>query len=154
MLRMLLNSLFALSINRYPEALIKGAFELRAASLSGYEPMLDRCARCRSERGEALYLDVMNGALLCSDCLTKSGRAIPTPIGDGEKPSDVLCPLSSASLAAMRYSLAAPLSRLFSFELTDAEDQRLFSIAAETYLLSHVGHGFRSLEFYREMKGS
>ena len=155
MLRMVLNSFYALSEARYPKELIKGAFELRAAALSGYEPMLERCGRCGSETyGDAVCLDVMNGALVCSDCLKRSGGTTQVPTGDEPTRTDVLCPLSSAVLAAMRYAMTAPLSRLFSFELTDAEDQRLFETAAQTYLLSHVGHGFRSLDFYREMKGS
>ena len=103
-------------------------------------------------KDDTVYLDVMNGAVVCSDCLRR-GQSIPNT-EDVSPHTDVLCRLSQASLAALRYTAAAPLSRLFSFELTDGEDQRLFSVAAETYLLSHVGHGFRSLDFYREMKGS
>ena len=153
MLRMLLNSFYALATDLYGHELIKGAFEWRAAALSGYEPMLGNCQRCGcAPKDDTVYLDVMNGAVVCSDCIRRS-RNLPTPEDDASH-ADVLCQLSQASLAALRYTAAAPLSRLFSFELTDGEDQRLFSVAAETYLLSHVGHGFRSLDFYREMKGS
>lgn len=152
MLRMLLNSLYALCTDRYPSELIKGAFEWRAASLSGYEPMLLSCHRCGcAVEDGAIYLDVMNGGVVCAECIRRGSGTPHTEDGEGLR--DLLCPLSPASLAALRYCATAPLSRLLSFELTDGEDQRLFSAAAETYLLSHVGHGFRSLDFYRDMKG-
>ena len=153
MLRMVLNSFFAISNQRYPNALIKGAFEWRAAVMSGYEPMLCGCSVCGAETGDnALYLDVMNGGVVCADCLRKKSNL---PINEDEaRNANLLCPLSPAALAALRYVATAPLARLFSFELSDGEDLRLFANAAETYLLSHVGHGFRTLDFYHEITGS
>ena len=152
MLRLMLNSLYALSNGLYSNPIIKGAFELRAAILSGYAPELGGCAECGETSGE-LYFDVMNGAILCADCLRRRGRADRSNTGayDDLRETDVLCPLSPASFAAIRYVATAPLSRLFAFELPDGEDLRLFGIAAETYLLSHVGHGFSTLDFYRSM---
>jgi DNA repair protein RecO (recombination protein O) len=153
MLRLLLNSLYAISRDLYPQELIKGAFELRAAVLSGYAPELDACARCGENKAEELYLDVMNGALLCAECLRTRGQiARPDSVYDDLREAEVLCPLSPAAHAALVYAATAPLSRLFSFELADAEDLRLFAAAAETYLLSHVGHGFDTLDFYRSLR--
>ena len=153
MLRMVLNSFYAIANRRYPNEQIKGTFEFRAAVLSGYEPTLTVCTRCgKAIEGNAIYLDVMNGGVVCADCMRKSA-SLTLPQEDASRNAQTLCPLSQAALAALRYAAVAPLSRLFSFELIDQEDQRLFSTAAETYLLSHVGHGFRTLDFYREMKG-
>ncbi len=152
MLRLLLNSLYAVSHDLYPQEIIKGAFEMRAAAMSGYAPELDTCAFCGTDTGE-LYLDVMNGALLCADCLPnrkKTPRA--DAVYDEIREADVLCPLTPASLAALRYAVSAPLSRLFSFEIKDAEELRLFSAAAQTYLLSHLGRGFDSLNFYHTLR--
>ena len=153
MLRMVLNTFFAISNQRYPNTLIKSAFEWRAAVLSGYEPMLGGCAKCGADMGEqTFYLDVMNGGIVCADCIRKNANL---PIAEDEaRNANLLCPLSPAVLAAMRYVASAPLARLFSFELSDGEDLRLFANAAETYLLSHVGHGFRTLDFYHEITGS
>ena len=153
MLRLLLNSLYAVSRDLYPQPLIKAAFEFRAASISGYEPDLQACAACGCAQHESLYLDVMNGALLCADCLHKRAPAgAQNGAYDDIREADVLCPLSAASRAALCYCISAPVERLFSFELKDGEDLRLFSAAAETYLLSHLGRGFSSLEFYHTMR--
>lgn len=153
MLRLLLNSLYAIGTERYPQEVIKGAFELRAAAMSGYAPILDGCAFCGAGGEKELYLDVMNGALLCSECLQKRGKTVRTPSSyDDIREAEVLCPISAASCAAMRYVTEAPSERLFSFELSDPDDLRLFAAAAETYLLSHIGHGFSTLDFYHSMR--
>lgn len=153
MLRMLLNSLHAISRELYPQPIIKGAFEMRAAAISGYAPDLDACAFCGEKDGKELYLDVMNGALLCSDCLQKKGKRVSLPNAyDDIREAEVLCPLTPASAAAMRYVLSTPQSRLFAFDLCDPDDLRVFAVSAETYLLSHVGHGFDTLDFYHTMR--
>ncbi|MBO5294629.1 MAG: DNA repair protein RecO [Clostridia bacterium] len=151
-LRLLLNSLYAISNALYPFSVIKSAFEFRVAIISGFAPELGGCAECGSEDGE-LYFDVMNGAVLCAECLRKRGREASKmgDYGDDLREADVLCPLSPASFAALRYVATAPLSRLFAFELKDGEDLRLFASATETYLLSHVGHGFGTLDFYANL---
>ncbi len=153
LLRLLLNSLYATGRELYPQEVIKGAFEFRVAGISGYMPDLHACEGCGCENAELFYLDVMNGALFCEECLHK--RA-PTPRGHGSyddiREAEVICPLSPAVNAALRYCLTAPVERLFSFELKDAQDLRDFSKTAQTYLLSHLGRGFDSLAFYHSMK--
>ena len=155
MLRLLLNSLYAVCRDLYPHEIIKGAFELRAAAMSGYEPELGACCRCRKTDADPFYLNVMNGVLICPDCLQKNGSALPkyTPQSyDDVREAEVLCTLSLAVCAAVRYCIAGPLERLFSFGLKDSDDLRAFAKTAETYLLSHLGRGFDSLNFYHAMK--
>ena len=67
-LRLLLNALYAVSHALYPQGLIKGAFELRAAVLSGYAPSFEGCAYCGEDTSDEMYFDIMNGALLCAEC--------------------------------------------------------------------------------------
>lgn len=155
MLRLLLNSLYAISRDLYPQELIKAVFELRAATVSGYAPEPHACAVCGCENSEELYLDVMNGSLLCAECMRgreRTGKPSPNSVYDDLREADVLCPLSAASHAALRYAVTAPQERIFSFEMKDENDLRLFSAAAETYVLSHIGHGFDTLQFYHSMK--
>lgn len=154
MLRLLLNSFYAISNNLYSLELIKGAFEMRAAALSGYEPELARCAVCGKEFSEHWYLDVMNGALLCPECLQKRGRNARPVSSDYDdiREAEILCPISAAVKDALAYCVYAPLSRLFAFELKDEEDLYAFGKTAQTYLLSHLGRGFDSLDFYNTMR--
>jgi DNA repair protein RecO (recombination protein O) len=153
MQRLLLNALYSISIDRHPQEIVKGAFEFRAAFLSGYAPDLSGCTDCKTGEAVDLYLDVMNGALLCASCL--SARATtPKRVGtyDEIREAELLLPLTPEVLAALRYAMGAPLERVFSFGLADREAVTAFESCAERYLLSHLGHGFETLEFYRTMR--
>ena len=153
MLRLLLNALYAISNDLYPHEIIKGAFEWRVMAMSGYEPDLGGCHRCGADSLEALYLDVMNGGVLCGECLHKaSNKPRTSGVYDDLREAEILCQMTPAVLAALRYAMDAPPQRLFSFELADAEDLRLFAHCTETYLLSHIGHGFDTLTFYKSMR--
>lgn len=154
LLRMLLNSLYALGVGKTPRRLIKGVFELRAAAMSGYRPSMISCVQCGEGYPELCYLDVMNGCILCADCKTKlnrlGGRIVDLQKEElGER--SILVPLSSSTLAAVRYALSAPEKKLFSFALKTDEEEIAFSKAAETYLLNHLEHGFDSLDFYHSI---
>ncbi|MBQ9784537.1 MAG: DNA repair protein RecO [Clostridia bacterium] len=155
LLRLLLNSLHATAKDLYPQEIIKGAFELRTAVLAGYAPDLSGCAHCGTESADVMYLNVMNGALVCPVCLKKFGsghRAHSPNAYDDVREAELLCPMTPAVCAALRYCAAAPLSRIFSFELKDASDLADFSKLAQTYILSHLGRGFDSLNFYHAMR--
>ena len=151
LLRLLLNALYAVSFDRYPPELVKAALEFRLSAISGYAPDLTACHRCGAVDAAGYYLDVMNGALICESCLRATDRQPAPP----EDPAGVgaLCPLSPSGLAALRYLLSSPVERVFSFSLSDEDERAAFCKAAETYLLSHLGRGFDSLDFYHSIKG-
>jgi DNA repair protein RecO (recombination protein O) len=152
-LRLALNSYFALTRDIRPEAQIKAVFEWRAAACSGYSPELSRCRVCGAERAEAFYLDVMNGGLICASC-AGSG---PAAAAEGEVPTDafgtrtVYLPLRGQVPAALRYILEVPMKSMLSFELRDPDDLSDLAGICETYLLSHLGTGFNSLKYYHEV---
>ena len=155
MLRLLLNSLYAISKELYPQEIIKGAFELRAMAMSGYAPDLGACAHCGRDEDEHFYLHVMNGSLLCSECFSEKGKEVKKyneGTYDDIRESETVVGLTPAVLAAMRYALSAPLERLFAFGLEEKSDVEDFSRAAQTYLLSHLERGFDSLNFYHSMR--
>ncbi len=153
MLRLLLNSLHATAGELRPQEIIKGAFEMRAAVISGYAPDLHGCAKCQRTEGDIFYLDVMNGVPICADCHAKR-QALPGRFFEAEelREAEILGIMSPAVYAAMRYCTSAPIGRLFSFELHDERDRADFASLAETYILSHIGHGFESLNFYHAMR--
>lgn len=150
-LKMTLNSFFAISSDKKPRSLIKAVYELRAVGSSGYMPDLSGCAFCKKECGEGLYLDVMNGCVICSECMMKrASQAVRHPLDESEERS-VLLPINESVLAAMRYAIYAPGERMLSFKLNGEEENAMFSRAAEEYLLNHLERGFSSLEFYKSL---
>ena len=154
MLRLLLNALHALSYGIRTQEQVKGVFEVRAAVLSGYEPDLSGCSVCGQRDTDPVYLDVMNGALICRDCFGRRQQAVPPAdrYADDLREAEIMEPLSPAALAAWRYAASAPLERILSFELKDEADLACFARSAETYILSHIGHGFEALNFYHTMR--
>ena len=151
MLRLTLNTLFAVMSDRRPLAQIKAVFEIRATAMSGYCPNVDYCEDCESVKADDTYFDIMNGAVICSECLGKRGEIHKRNVSlayDDVRERSILLPLNAASLTAIRYALHSPSEKMLSFVLSEGEDLKTFSKACEEYLLHHLGHGFESLDLY------
>ena len=136
LLSLCLNALYAMSEQKRPQALVKAAFELRAACLAGYEPMLDGCAVCGNPQPDRFH--VSGGGLQCAGCL------LPEDLG-------VRLPVHSGTLAAMRYIVSCDLKRLFSFRLGEDSLKELNDLT-ETYLLTQLERGFFTLDFYKSLR--
>lgn len=149
-LRLILNSFYALENDKKPMSQIKGTFELRAAALSGFMPDVTVCRSCHSPQAELFYLDVMNGRILCPECMRKESLKAVKEQATSEdiREAVIMLPMSPSVTEAVRYVLSCETGRMLAFTLTDAE-LTSFAKVAETYLLSHLGHGFDTLEFYK-----
>lgn len=148
-LQMTLNTLYAIETGLRPLWQIKATYELFAANISGFTPDLHTCRECGRESFEdGLWLDVMNGAIVCSDCLSKTNGSLPVPETDRFETRSILLPLDASALAAMRYVASAPPKRVFAYGLCSDESVQYFCRAAETYLLNHLERGFDTLTFY------
>ena len=150
MLRLTLNTLYAIANDLKPYPQIKAAYELRAMVMSGYMPMLDACGLCGCERSELVYLDVMNGMLKCEECIHKLNSLREINVNE-DGSSVILVPLSYGALSAARYIAEVPLQKLLSFKVEDKALSEL-SRLAETYLLHHLEKSFSSLDFYNSLK--
>ena len=137
LLSLTLNALYALSRRRGEPCLVKAAFELRAACLSGYTPELSGCAVCGAERPEEPRFHLREGALHCAKCRGGVGEGISMPV-------------SPPVLAAMRHVVCGDARRLFSFRLDSGALEELAGVS-EAYLLTQLERGFRTLDFYKQM---
>lgn len=127
LLQLGLNSLFALSSGLYPRSRVKAAFELRVLCLAGFAPAVD---------GEGEFFSLDGGVLH----------------GPGGVPGGGKClPLGTAAREAMRYVAAAPAKRIFAFSLSQ-EAERQFCAVCEGYLLAQLERGFRSLEYWKNLR--
>ena len=136
LLLLCLHTLQALSDHKRPQALIKASFELRAACLAGYTPVLDGCTICGIRSPDRFH--VSGGVLQCAGCLQPDDTGIRLPLQPG-------------TLDAMRYVTACPVRKLFSFELGE-QALKQFADVAETYLLTQLERGFFTLDFYKSLK--
>lgn len=161
-LRLTLNSLYAVCRGVKDQRLIKGTFEWRAAGYSGYLPELGNCHVCGAadarskDDGGICYLDVMNGALMCASCAAgRMERDSALPPGaipvDDDGVRSILLPLDRAVIAAIKYVLEALPERMFAFSLSNDADLDTFSSAGSTYITHHLERGFASLALYNEI---
>lgn len=160
-LRLLLNSFYAISQGEKAFALIKGAFELRAMAISGYMPDMSSCCKCGKESDLLYYFDVMNGCINCETCFTAPSldetathdEAIPgerdTINSLGER--NTFIPISYGVLSAVRHILSTDSKRLFAFKINSSDDVYTFSRLAEIYVTWHLERGFTTLDFYKSL---
>ncbi len=148
LLRLALNSLYAISSGKYDLNKVKAAFEIRAASILGFMPDITSCSSCGRDKG-AFYFDIMAGAIACTEC-HKRNEAAHVTLSDAHE-SHVIAMLTEGAKDALAYAIYAPLERIFSFNISD-EDKELFCIAAEKYIVNHLERSYKALNFYNEVK--
>ncbi len=148
LLRLSLNSLYAISTGKYDLEKIKSAFEIRAVSILGFMPNILSCHLC-DEKGGDFFFDIMGGVIECRACHDKRAKARIEPEDPHE--SHILCILSEGAKIALGYCIYSPLERIFSFNIS-GDDMRLFSKAAEEYILNQFERSYKSLDFYKSVK--
>ena len=137
LLSLILNSLYALDKLKKPQEQVKAAFELKTACLAGYEPLLEGCAICGVEPEKPAF-HITEGVLHCAACREEVGEGISMP-------------LTPAAVSAMRYVAYGDPKRLFSFQL-DSVSQSRMADACEAFLAAQLERGFRTLDFYKQLK--
>ena len=147
-----LNALHMLSTTEGENPRIKGGFEMRAACIGGFTPDLGRCRRCHKPVVGDSFLDVMNGALICTECHSHAEGLIPLTQNEDLHERKVLCQLSPGSAAALSYVATAAPKRVFAFRITDARELDEFGRAAEHYLLHHLERSFPTLENLKKLE--
>ena len=148
LLRLALNSLYAISQGKYDLNKVKAVFEMRAMSILGFMPEVLECHSCARRDGE-FFFDIMAGALECFDCHKKSVASHTTLSEEHE--GHIVSILSEGAKTAMCYAIYSPIEKMFSFNISD-EDMQLFAKASERYLINHLERSYKTLEFYNEVK--
>lgn len=134
-LRLALNSFYALEKGLCPQNVIKAAFELRYMALCGYAPDFAACAQC-GETGRGGYINMESGVFLCESC-----RKAPS-YGDKY--------LDKTAAEGAKYITSCDLKRLFSFKLPE-ESLALLGDFCEEYLINKTEQSYRALDFYRSL---
>ncbi len=133
-LRLLLNSLYALEKEVTSRMLLKAAFELRLCCECGFEPSPDYCSVCGDEEMDECCIDTAEGEIYCKNCASKG---------------DNVFPLSSGNRLALKHIAQSELSKFISFRMSDVDLLSLSRIA-ERYFLQRAERGFKTLSFYKQ----
>ena len=147
LLRLSLNTLYAISEGKHSVRKIKAAFEIRCAATLGFMPDVIGCSECGRRDGN-FYLDIMGGSILCYECNAKREKMHALPLNPHE--SYIVSILSETAKVALEYAIHCPVEKIFSFSIPD-EDMNLFCKAAEQYILNQMERSYKTLEFYHEL---
>ncbi len=147
LLSLALNSMHLVQSADRPVKLIKAVFEMRCAVICGFTPDITGCRICGQTKNE-LFLEVMNGTVICADC-----KAILLSVNEsvdinGER--ILIIPLSLSALNAIQHIVYSEPKKIFSFNII-GDDARLLYSACEKYLLNHLERTFSSLEYFHSI---
>ena len=135
-LRLLLNCLYMISEHKADLRAIKAVFELRTMSECGFLPQLVCCRDCGTyDAGDAFYLDVQEGHLLCADCAAKQGNT---------------CNLDQGALYALRHICLVDDKKIFAFKISVGSLEKLAAVA-ERYALVHLDKPLKSYDFLKSL---
>ncbi|SHM57101.1 DNA replication and repair protein RecO [Anaerosporobacter mobilis DSM 15930] len=128
-LKLLYQSLRALTKGTIPYPLIRYIFELKIMTLNGEAVQVFECVKCgKKEKLNALSLS--SGGLVCLDCLTKEGRVIH---------------LQDSTIYAMQFIIASSIEKLYTFTVSDSVLSEL-RYCMKHYITMYIDKEFKTLE--------
>lgn len=107
---------------------------MRLASLAGYMPDLRMCRVCGEYSCDNMLFLPRSGAIECAGCHSENG--------------EMNISLNPSSLTALRHTIYADDSKLFSFALPES-DLDVLNEASENYLKYMFEKDFSTLSFYK-----
>ena len=128
MLKLLYQTMKALTSPHIPNLLIRRIFELKAFCINGEGPQVFQCVRCQKREGQMVF-SAREGGIICQD---------------REKISDGI-PLDNSTLYTMQYIESSTIEKLYTFTVSEAVLETLSRIL-ERYCLLYVDKRFKSLE--------
>ena len=138
LLRLTLNTLFALNQGKKSPQLIKAAYEMKVCDIEGFTPHTFECMECGNdiETAPICYFNVLDGGILCSNCCQILERTI--------------LKISVPTLNAINFILDSDIKSFLSFQL-NPEVLTEFSTACERYFLTQSGFRPKTLEYCKKV---
>ncbi len=109
MLRLCLNSLYALSELEINPLKILVVFYLKSAKISGYAPEVNRCINC-GKTEDICFFSPLSGGVLCTGCGTHEPK------------------ISRRELEVMRFVLNSEFKNMLKFGVSETELKNLYSV--------------------------
>ena len=129
MLKLLYQTLKALSNSHIPNPLVRFIFELKAVCINGEGPQVFQCVACGCE-GPGYRFSVKKGGLVCDGCA-------------GDVIDDIL--LDKSTLYSMQYIESSKIEKLYTFTVSEKVLDQLGKIM-ERYCDVYIDKKFKSLE--------
>lgn len=140
-LKLLYQTLRALTKDSIEVELIRGIFELKIMALNGEAPYVFGCVKCDKNQGkdsspkelqrsERYYFSVGGGGILCNQCKGFDKSAIP---------------IQTSTLYTMQYIISKEIEKLYTFKVS-SEVLGELKLCMKRYLSGYVEHEFKSLD--------
>ena len=133
MLKLLYQTMRALTNPRIPKELIRYIFELKSITINGEGPEVFQCAECGAKENPAVF-SVKKGGLLCKSCIEQDSYGIR---------------LDNSTLYTLQYIVGAPPERMYNFIVNEEVLSKLRKIVTR-YMEHYVGREFKSLEILKQ----
>ena len=155
LLRLGLNSLYALTGGlRSPEK-IKAVFEMRTCLLLGFAPEMEFCFKCGKKNCTALCFSLIDGAVVCGACRERalkeyySTRQNVSEEEERRFAAQIFLISENVRLAAL-YILSCPAEKIYAFFLPENEWPILARLSEE-HLVYRLEKKPKTLTFYNEV---
>lgn len=129
LLKLLYQTLRALTNSHIPNRLIRCIYELKAVSINGEGPQVFECVSCGDRERQKMF-SVRKGGLVCAECMDHVSDAVP---------------LLTSTLYAMQYIVSSPVEKLYTFAVTEEVLAQLENVV-KAYVDMYVGRSFKSLD--------
>ena len=129
MLKLLYQTLRALTNPHIPNMLIRYIFELKALTINGQAPQVFQCMTCGNKERSAVF-SAAKGGLVCSECMKD--------VRDGMS-------LDPSTLYSMQYIETSTIEKLYTFNVTEKVLTELGNVMSRMTDI-YVGKHFKSLE--------
>ena len=133
MLRLLYQSLRALSSPALSKELVRVIFELKAMTINGEGPDVFSCMHCKSTE-HIDYFSIKRCGIFCSKCKARQNTRKIHP----------------STRYAMQFVISTNIEKLFTFQLSEEVLSEFQEIMSE-YLQIYLKHSFKSLQIIDEL---
>ena len=145
MLKLLYQSLRALESPVFSNRLVRVVFELKALAVNGEAPNVFSCFKCGGKEGLVWYSG-RAARMLCADCKNSLADS-----ADHKANPAAWRKLLESTVYTMQYIIAAEISKLYTFSVSDEVLKELEQILAE-YAKYYISHTFKSLKILEEVE--
>ena len=129
MIKLLYQSLRALSYKKIQYELIRYIFEMKALVINGEYPEVFQCACCGA-KDRGVVFSSKNRGLICEECKSKASDEIS---------------LEKSTLYTLQYIVSTPIEKLYTFKVSEEVLGQLGRIMKQ-YVGMYVDKKFKSLE--------
>ncbi len=136
-LKLLYQSLRALSQASIEKHLVRVVFELKILTLYGVAPQVFGCVKC-GKRSEFYYFTSEAGGMLCSDCLKNTEKSIK---------------ITDATIYTMQYIISSTIEKLYTFTVSEEVMSELKK-CIKNYREIYIDKKMKSLDLLEKLFGN